>query len=69
MLHRYETDGAAIYRKSFAIIRAEADLAPFSGTSDKPTATTGPWAEHAVYQAFCAAAQEPTGSRSSSPTG
>ncbi|MDE1934238.1 precorrin-8X methylmutase [Bradyrhizobium sp.] len=30
MLHRYETDGAAIYRKSFAIIRAEADLARFS---------------------------------------
>jgi precorrin-8X/cobalt-precorrin-8 methylmutase len=30
MLHSYETDGAAIYRKSFAIIRAEADLARFS---------------------------------------
>ena len=30
MLYSYETDGAAIYRKSFAIIRAEADLARFS---------------------------------------
>ncbi len=30
MLHRYETDGVAIYQKSFAIIRAEADLARFS---------------------------------------
>ncbi len=30
MLHSYETDGAAIYQKSFAIIRAEADLARFS---------------------------------------
>lgn len=30
MLHVYETDGAAIYRQSFAIIRAEADLARFS---------------------------------------
>ena len=30
MLHSYETDGAAIYRKSFAIIRGEADLARFS---------------------------------------
>lgn len=27
--HIYETDGAAIYRRSFAIIRAEADLARF----------------------------------------
>jgi len=27
--HSYETDGAAIYRRSFAIIRAEADLARF----------------------------------------
>lgn len=27
--HVYETDGAAIYRRSFAIIRAEADLARF----------------------------------------
>ena len=34
MLHRYETDGAAIYRKSFAIIRAEADLAPFSADEE-----------------------------------
>jgi precorrin-8X/cobalt-precorrin-8 methylmutase len=30
MLHSYETDGAAIYQKSFAIIRTEANLARFS---------------------------------------
>ena len=30
MAHVYETDGATIYRKSFATIRAEADLARFS---------------------------------------
>jgi len=30
MPHIYETDGAAIYRQSFRIIRAEADLARFS---------------------------------------
>jgi precorrin-8X/cobalt-precorrin-8 methylmutase len=30
MLHNYETDGAAIYRQSFAIIRAEAELAGFT---------------------------------------
>lgn len=30
MPHHYETDGAAIYRQSFATIRAEADLARFS---------------------------------------
>ena len=30
MPHVYETDGAAIYRQSFATIRAEADLARFS---------------------------------------
>ncbi len=29
MKHLYETDGAAIYRASFAMIRAEADLARF----------------------------------------
>lgn len=28
-MHQYETDGAAIYRQSFAIIRAEADLGRF----------------------------------------
>ena len=33
MPHLYETDGAAIYRQSFATIRAEADLARF--TSDE----------------------------------
>ena len=30
MPHVYETDGAAIYRQSFATIRAEADLARFT---------------------------------------
>ncbi|GAA4499198.1 precorrin-8X methylmutase [Gluconacetobacter tumulicola] len=30
MPYLYETDGAAIYRRSFAIIRAEADLARFT---------------------------------------
>ena len=30
MPHTYETDGAAIYKKSFATIRAEADLARFT---------------------------------------
>lgn len=30
MPYRYETDGAAIYRQSFATIRAEADLGRFS---------------------------------------
>ncbi len=30
MLHVFETNGAAIYRQSFAIIRAEADLARFN---------------------------------------
>lgn len=30
MPHVYETDGAAIYRQSFAMIRAEADLARFT---------------------------------------
>ena len=34
MLHSYETDGVAIYRKSFAIIRAEADLARFSADEE-----------------------------------
>jgi precorrin-8X/cobalt-precorrin-8 methylmutase len=28
-MHQYETDGAAIYRQSFAMIRAEAELARF----------------------------------------
>lgn len=35
--HSYETDGAAIYRRSFAIIRAEADLSRFS-TEEEPVA-------------------------------
>jgi precorrin-8X/cobalt-precorrin-8 methylmutase len=34
MLHNYETDGAAIYRKSFAIIRTEANLARFSADEE-----------------------------------
>ena len=34
MQHSYETDGAAIYRKSFAIIRAEANLARFSADEE-----------------------------------
>lgn len=34
MPHEYETDGAAIYRQSFAIIRAEADLARFDGDEE-----------------------------------
>lgn len=34
MRHTYETDGAAIYRQSFAIIRAEADLARFSAVEE-----------------------------------
>ncbi len=33
--HDYERDGAAIYRRSFAIIRAEADLARFSPAEEK----------------------------------
>ena len=34
MPHSYETDGAAIYRQSFATIRAEADLARFSAEEE-----------------------------------
>lgn len=34
MPHVYETDGAAIYRQSFATIRAEADLARFPGDEE-----------------------------------
>ena len=34
MPHVYETDGAAIYTKSFATIRAEADLARFSSDEE-----------------------------------
>jgi len=34
MLHHFETDGDAIYRQSFAIIRAEADLTRFSTTEE-----------------------------------
>lgn len=37
MSHEYEKDGAAIYRQSFAIIRAEADLARFPA-EDEPVA-------------------------------
>ena len=31
----YIRDGAEIYRRSFAIIRAEADLSRFSGTAER----------------------------------
>jgi precorrin-8X/cobalt-precorrin-8 methylmutase len=34
MPHAYETDGAAIYRQSFATIRREADLARFSAEEE-----------------------------------
>lgn len=34
MAHVYETDGAAIYRQSFATIRREADLAAFDGDEE-----------------------------------
>jgi precorrin-8X/cobalt-precorrin-8 methylmutase len=34
MPHLYETDGAAIYRQSFATIRTEADLARFSADEE-----------------------------------
>ena len=34
MPHLYETDGAAIYRQSFATIRAEADLARFASEEE-----------------------------------
>ena len=34
MPHAYETDGAAIYRKSFATIRAEADLGRFTAEEE-----------------------------------
>lgn len=34
MRHTYETDGSAIYRQSFAIIRAEADLVRFSAVEE-----------------------------------
>ena len=35
MSYSYETDGAAIYQRSFAIIRAEARLARFKGGDEK----------------------------------
>jgi precorrin-8X/cobalt-precorrin-8 methylmutase len=35
MPHLYETDGAAIYARSFATIRAEADLAGFTPAEEK----------------------------------
>ena len=34
-MHQYETDGAAIYRQSFAMIRAEADLARFDADQEQ----------------------------------
>lgn len=33
-MHRYETDGAAIYARSFSIIRAEADLTRFDADEE-----------------------------------
>lgn len=35
MTHSYETDGAAIYAQSFAIIRAEADLTGFDADAEQ----------------------------------
>ncbi|MCA3444120.1 MAG: precorrin-8X methylmutase [Rhodobacter sp.] len=35
MMHQYETDGAAIYRQSFAMIRAEADLSGFDADEEQ----------------------------------
>ncbi|MEQ1670309.1 MAG: precorrin-8X methylmutase [Hyphomicrobium sp.] len=35
MIHKYETNGAAIYRQSFATIRAEADLARFAADEEQ----------------------------------
>jgi precorrin-8X/cobalt-precorrin-8 methylmutase len=35
MVHTYETNGAAIYRQSFATIRAEADLARFTADEEQ----------------------------------
>src|SRR3954470_16996266 len=35
MPHLYETDGAAIYRQSFATIRAEADLSRFTADEEQ----------------------------------
>lgn len=35
MPHMYETDGAAIYRQSFATIRAESDLARFTSDEER----------------------------------
>ena len=35
MLHRYETDGAEIYRQSFATIRREADLGRFAPLQER----------------------------------
>lgn len=35
MPHHYETDGAAIYRQSFATIRAEADLVRFDADEER----------------------------------
>ena len=35
MPHTYEKDGAAIYKESFSIIRAESDLARFDGDEEQ----------------------------------
>ena len=34
-MHQYETDGATIYRQSFAMIRAEADLVRFDADEEQ----------------------------------
>lgn len=52
MPHRYETDGAAIYRQSFATIRAEAELARF-GPEEEPVAVRMIHAAGLVELAAC----------------
>lgn len=56
MPHLYETDGAAIYRQSFATIRAEADLAHFSA-DEEPVAVrmihAAGMVDLAVHIRFC----------------
>ena len=47
MPHAFETNGAAIYRQSFATIRREADLAPFT-TDEEPVVVRMIHAAYAV---------------------
>ena len=51
MTHVYETDGAAIYRQSFATIRAEADLARFT-TEEEPVVVRMIHAAGLVYETY-----------------